>query len=810
MKLLYLAIFVIAMHFSATRVRGQELIPVTGIVLDSATGGPLGFATIRVEGTDKGAVAGSNGRFALRMASGMHKLQVSYVGYRRLVQEVVVDQSALSLEFRLVPLTSQRPAIVVSPEDPARRLLRKAIARKLSQVDSLETYSHLLYTRFTAAADTSTAGRATGRGDTTIISIFESYSRGYYRRPDDFYNEIIQRRQTANIPPQGNFVVFGTNLNAYDGIVRILGDDIYTPFHPDALDFYNVEIEYVREEDDSTTIAHLRVTPSGEDRRAFFGTIDLNMETFVPLKVDFEPNAAVQLPFGARLKYVQTFDVVDGRWVVPTGMHIAASVSADFLWIFSPRLDIDIETVAYNYLVNRELDDDLFARRRVEANDSAETLDSAFWETHEVLPLSPVELAAYDEIRNSMDSPDSNATGGGGIIGKVLGEIPRTIARLNRRPFTGFEDFFRYNRIHGAYLGGGIYDNVMPWLELGFKVGRGFSDRRWYWELSTRVMLNELEQFSIDANVYRRLSRRDSPWTVSAQGITPLALIFGSDYGDYYYNDGAELGVEAAFGQYRFLRRDQYIRPNRFRLFARSERHDVAVNRTSFSLFGGDDPFRPNPPALPGVLRSICAEINLAYAPGRRFGNIGLQLTAEVSDDRFLPTDFTFRQYTGAFYLRTRTLPLWILDIRLSGGYSEGAVPSQRFFSLESAVASIAGEAAFRGMDVKEFYGDRFAAVAVEHNFGEIIPGILRIPNIASFGIEFLLMGRAGWSEFSQQSRVLTSTTLPTTRETSDRFYYEAGIGINRLLFFFRVDLSARLSQRESPQFRFTFSGASN
>ncbi len=114
----------------------------------------------------------------------------------------------------------------------------------------------------------------------------------------------------------------------------------------------------------------------------------------------------------------------------------------------------------------------------------------------------------------------------------------------------------------------------------------------------------------------------------------------------------------------------------------------------------------------------------------------------------------------------------------------------------------------FRGMGVKEFYGDRYAAISLEHNFGEVIPGVLRIPNIASFGIEFILLGRAGWSAFSEQTRLYTSTTLPSTNITGDRYYYEAGLGLNRVLLFFRVDLSARLSQVEKPKFFFTVSGA--
>lgn len=782
----------------------------TGTVVDSLTRAPLPLATVRLDGTDRGTIAGKDGRFNIRLQPGDHRLVVSYVGYQRRGVDLTVSVRRIDLAIALAPSIAQTGPIVVTPEDPARRLLRFAIARKQLQRDSLESYSHTLYTRFVAAADTSTAGRATGRGDTTIVTIFESYSRGYFRKPDEYFNEIFQRRQTANVPPQGNFVVFGTNLSAYDDFVRILGEDIYTPFHPDALDFYNVEIAYVTRDADSTPIAHLLVTPTSGDRRAFSGSIDLNARTFAPLKVDLEPNRAVQLPFDASLHYKQTFDVVDDRFVVPTGMHIAASVSAEILWLFSPRLDINIETVAYDYRTNVPLDDDLFAQRRVEASETAESIDSTFWESSEVLPLSTAERDAYEEIRVHLEAPDSLSSDGGGLFGRVLGEIPRVVGRLNRRPFTGVEDVFRYNRIHGAYTGIGLCDEVIDGVLATVKGGYGFADERWYGEIAGKVWLDRTEHFAIDASAYRRLARRDNPWIVTAQGITPLALVFGSDYGDYYYSNGFEGGIEASSGQLRFLRRDQYIRPNRFRVFFRAEDHESARNRTEFSLLGRDDTFRPNPPAMDGTMRSIGGEINLAFAPGRRFGRIGLQLTAEVSDPDLLPTAFTFEQYTGTFFLTTRTLPLWQLDVRFSGGYSRGQVPPQRFFSLESAVSSIAGEAAFRGMSVKEFYGDRFASVSLEHNFGEIIPGILRIPNIASFGIEFLLLGRAGWTSFSPETRMFTNTTLPSTDATSDRYYYEAGIGINRLLFFFRVDLSARFSQVESPTLRFTFTGATN
>jgi hypothetical protein len=151
-------------------------------------------------------------------------------------------------------------------------------------------------------------------------------------------------------------------------------------------------------------------------------------------------------------------------------------------------------------------------------------------------------------------------------------------------------------------------------------------------------------------------------------------------------------------------------------------------------------------------------------------------------------------------------LPLWRLDARFSGGYSWGDIPPQKFFSLESSIASTAGDGVFRGMNVKEFYGDRFAALSLEHNFGEVIPGVLRIPSIASFGIEVILTGSIGYTEFSRNALVIKQ--LPSTYSTNDTYYYEAGIALNKIFLFFRCDVSGRFSQRSDPELRFTISGS--
>lgn len=804
-----LILLLVLLSCSVAAAQNNPLSVVTGIVTDSATGEPLRFVTVRIAGASNGAVTNVGGHYLVKLAHGRHTLSFSMVGYRTERREIDVQTDTVSIDVALHSASLEYPSVVVSAEDPGVRLMRAAIRRKLRQRDSLATYTYTLYTKFVASTDTSTAGRADGPHDTTIASIFESYSHGYFRRPNSYFNEIFQRRQSANVPATANFVAFGTNLDAYDDMVTILGEEIATPFHPNAIDYYDFVLEGNFRAGDSSVVSRIRVTPKGEARRLFSGYVDLDPDRSIPVAVNLVPNRAVQLPFDASLRYSQQFDEVDGRFVLPTGMRITSSLSVSLFWIINPRIDIMIETVAYDYHTNIPLGDDLFDQRRVELAPEADGFDSVYWRDRQVLPLRPEEATAYEAIRRTTENPDSAA--GRGLVDKLLGGITRQIGRLTRPPFTGFEDILRYNRVQGGYLGLGLHQYILDKrLEGSLKGGYGFADRRGYGEIELRGYLDARQRIALEAGVYRRLARRDDPNVVGITAISLGSLLFKNDYGDYYYADGYNAAIEFGFGQMQYIRREMFARPTTITLSFRDELERSAPNRTSFAVFGKNHSFRPDPPIIDGRLRSVGLELNLGYSPFRRISNVGLRLAAEVSDPRILGSDYDFQQYTGTLLLRTQTLPLWELDFRLSGGYSRGAVPPQRFFSLESSLSSTAAVGAFRGMNVKEFYGDRFAALSLEHSFGEVIPGVLRIPNLASFGIELIALGGVGWTEFSRDARFATVEGVPfvppTTDGTADRFYYEAGLGLNRLLIFLRADITARLSQSTHPHFFFTLS----
>jgi len=798
----FIPLIVFALFHCLGTIHATETVLVKGTITDAETGEPLKFVTIRAIGSEsKASVTSKQGTYLLRLKKGEYTFTFSMVGYTSVSRVVTLTQPSITLNMQLAQSAFRSAEVIVSAEDPGVKLMRSVLEKKNRWRDSLLRYTYMLYTKFVVSADTLTAGRSSGRNDTSIFSILESYSKGYFAKPDKFFNEIIQKRQTANIPPQANFVAFGTNINCYEDMVSITGEEVFSPFHPDALDFYEFTLEGTTI-DDGEDIAKIKVQPKTSQRRLFSGTIHINKSNLAPVFVSLIPNRAVKLPFDASFIIEQSFQEFESRYSLPVSLRIYSSLSAEILFLFAPRVDITIETVAYEYRINPEINPDVFEQRRVEINDKAQQFDSTFWIEQAVLPLKEEEEQAYVQIQKALDDPDSLATS---AFNSLLGDVSRFFQQFQQRPFTGFENILRYNRVHGLYTGVGLQFTQTFNAETGIQCGFGWADKKPYIDMFHRQYLDKTKKQFFELQAYSTLSRRDNPYVIGVNGINVLSFLFKNDYGDYFYNRGAGLYWEYGWGQLRFLRRDEFIRPSAIRFGIRHERHDPAFVNTNFALFASDSlRFRGNPLIQSGNYTLINGEFRYRFTPVRRISTGGFIMTATHSIASLSEVSFT--QAGFQTFVRMTTLPLWRLDMRFTGGWSWGDVPPQRFSSLESSIASTAGDGVFRGMNVKEFYGDRFAALSLEHSFGEVVPGVLRIPSIASFGIEFILTGSAGWTDFSKGARLLQP--LPSTSQTTDMYYYEAGIALNRILLFFRLDFSSRLSQRMSPEYRFTVSSA--
>ena len=802
--LLLINIFVL--FANENRVPRVNVYEVSGIVVSEEDNEPLVGVTLRVSDSNKGTYTNRKGEFKLRLEEGSHHIVLTMVGMEKKVVLIKISKDTSNIVFRMKTSSAQLQSIVVIAEDPGMRLMRKAIEVKKKQQEKINSYTYLLYTKFVTQTDTITAGRTDKPKDSTIFSIFESYSQGYFKKPDKYFNLIIQRRQSVNVPPQANFVAFGTNLNIYDDYIRILGEEIYTPFHPDAPDFYDFILDTNYVDTQSIDIKRIIVNPTTDLRRLFSGYIYLNETTLKPISVELYPNIAVRLPFNTKLKLVQSF--YSDPFVAPKRLDINTTSNANLLGIIQPRLDINLVTYATNFEYNLELDNRIFQNRPVEIDKKADEFDSLFWAKNEFVSLTEDEKFAYEAIRKFREAPDSAE--GTNIFTKYLAPITRQLNKLGRRPFTGWEDMFVYNTIKGFNPTISLRDNFLDNFDFGLKFGYGTSDKKLNYEVNFGLAFDEYKQYKLNFNFFNTLLRSDDPNLVRTSTITFASLLTGYDYGDYYYGKGYELAFSVGFGQLRFIRRGMFERPILYRLFYRSERQSNAIRTTNFSIFRSNNS-RINPPIVDGTTNSIGAEINWNFNKARRLSTFGFYIGGEISSKE-IASDFDFLRLQFLMNWRQKTFPLARMDVRIGAGMLVGDIIPQKFFSIESSSSIISANTAMRGAREKEFYGNKYFTLSFEHNWGEIVPGLIRIPNIAEFGIEFINYVNVAYTYFDKTTKygsINDSYFIPnSTAATPDRWYYEIGLGLNRLLIFLRTDLTIRLSQVERPRFFLTFTTA--
>lgn len=84
--------------------------PITGKIVDAATGNPLAGATIRVKGTKRTTVSGADGSFTIQVADNKSVLIVSFVGYKEM--EVAASGDNLSVKLEAASADLQQVVVV--------------------------------------------------------------------------------------------------------------------------------------------------------------------------------------------------------------------------------------------------------------------------------------------------------------------------------------------------------------------------------------------------------------------------------------------------------------------------------------------------------------------------------------------------------------------------------------------------------------------------------------------------------------------------------------------------------------------------
>ncbi len=118
-KLITLLFLIVIFFFLSTNV--SIGIPIRGFVVDASSGEPLPVAAVLVDGTDWGSSTNLDGYFVIDIPeAGIFTLNVSYIGYRSLQQEITVyldTNEILTIEIEPASVVLDEAVVVVKQDD---------------------------------------------------------------------------------------------------------------------------------------------------------------------------------------------------------------------------------------------------------------------------------------------------------------------------------------------------------------------------------------------------------------------------------------------------------------------------------------------------------------------------------------------------------------------------------------------------------------------------------------------------------------------------------------------------------------------
>ena len=197
-------------------------------------------------------------------------------------------------------------------------------------------------------------------------------------------------------------------------------------------------------------------------------------------------------------------------------------------------------------------------------------------------------------------------------------------------------------------------------------------------------------------------------------------------------------------------------------------------------------------------MRSVLFELRLGDepVPFELIFTKTFAFSIEHSAPHIAGSDFDFTRYHSMLswsfttFARSLLFPPMV-RVRISGGTGTGTLPPQRMFSLESGASGYAPFGVLKGAAVKEFRGEKFILLNLEHNFRSVPFLLLNIPFLYRNSIELVVHGSV-------------AQTWTGTTSTSDGWYGEAGIGVNRIFDLLRADVTYRCKYPQ--RFFFTLS----
>lgn len=761
---------------------------------------PLAFANIRAEGTTLGTSANGIGEYELKLSPGTYILIASYIGYISDTVSVNAAEGIILRNFILKQTNISLPEITVRPGvNPAIEIIKKAIERKQKRNSVIDSYEFKAYTKgiVRTQGDLSSSEGSIGINlavsDTIplkISGIIENQSEGFYKKPDEYKEIILARKQTANIPPAMNILTGGRFIqNFYNETIFFIGNNLPGPLSDDALNYYYFYIENTVAVN-NTDVYKIHISPDDAHDPGFTGTLYITGGKYDLIRVDLQLNSAANTGgIFDTVSIFQQFAAFADSIVMPVDYRLY--VRANYLNL--ARFGFEFSTILYDYKINPGISNDFFDKAIVTVIPNADERDSLYWNSIQIIPETPDEEKAYKRI----DSLES---------------IPRTFwdrfSFLSSRIYLT-DDFairaplgmYHFNRVEGHTIDFGFFleNTLKKRLNGNLEFSYGFSDKRFKENLSVGYLLGKYRTYSINFNAYNKLNILFGESDEYGQLIPSLlALLSKYEFRNYYYSNGFDFNISGEVFPVVALSAGY-----------KNHMDKSTATNTDFSFFNRGKTYMPNQVIYGSKVNALTAGFKLDFRDYIEDGYFRRRISggksyvildgrAELSDKKLLRSGLNYITYKLNANGIINTFSTARLKYNLMGMYNIGSLHYQSLFALPGSINILFQDFSFRTLNVNEIFGSRIIAVNLDHYFNDIIFRALRIPGLMDWELQLNIFFNAAYSDIGGE----TSTILPVHIRTFPHPFYEIGFGLSQVLLPLRIEFAWKLNYRGENNFR--------
>ena len=367
------------------------------------TGEIIPYVNIYIKDTYKGTTTNNEGNYMLDYEqTGKTTLVFQFLGFKTLEKEVNITNFPFVLNVSLAEeSTSLDEVIPNSGENPALRVIKKAIEYREENLAKTEAYTADFYSRGLwkiqnapekiLGAEVGDLGGGLDSTRSGIVYLSETISKIKFKAPDKFHEKIVASKVSGDDNGFSLNSAREANFNFYNNTIE-LNTEIVSPIADYAFNYYDYQLDGVFYDELGNLINKVKITPKRKNDRIFSGFIYIIEDDWEIYGVDLNTTGkAMQITPIDTLSFKQNFkyNKNDQLWV-------KISQTVDFTWgIFGITGDGRFTAVYSNHNFSPQFDEDSFSREIMSFEGEANKKDSLFWQGIRPIPLTDEELNDY-------------------------------------------------------------------------------------------------------------------------------------------------------------------------------------------------------------------------------------------------------------------------------------------------------------------------------------------------------------------------------------------------------------------------------